>query len=280
MKKIFYSCCLGILVLFSACKQTIIEPANNSGRVMFVNASAYLTEMLKTPNQNVLSYVLIDDGSPGVTIDSTNGAEGIASPVFRRVGGQPTIYFPFMQNALQSSQYSIGYMRLDAGKHRYDLLDTGKNSLIDTSYTLNTEKPMSVFFADSVLKFSSVAVEHDEKVVPGEARIKLVNLIPDAAGGGVSVQVAAQEPLTDGLAYLQSTSYVEYPVPEGERLYLNVYAKDNTATPFIQTSIAVRPGHSYLLMLKGYTKSLLRVRPEGGLLRIPAEPRLEIINTL
>lgn len=275
MRKIY---CLSALALLTACSQSVTEPADNAGKIMFSNTSTYLAKMLESGNR--LSFVLIDDAQPGV-VDSIDEQTSIANPVFTgpsvNNSGQPIIYFPFTSNAL-TSQYWIRYMRLDAGEHRFRLLDTLQQTLLDTSFLLTRQNPQSIFFADSATTFSAMVVEHDEIRVPDKARIKLVNLMPDARGGGVVVKIAALPAVTDSLPYLASTPYLEYPIPANERLYLSVFTKADTLTPLIQTSLTVQAGHSYLLITKGYTRSVVIRPPGGGLSIISANPRLDIMN--
>lgn len=152
--------------------------------------------------------------------------------------------------------------------------------MLDTTLTLDLLRPLSVFFADSATHFSAVALEHDETAADGNARVQLLNLIPDAAGDAVTVEVAGQEPITDGLAYRAATPYREYPIPQGGQLYVNVYTKAAPETPIVQSSISVQAGHNYLLVLRGYTQALQTELPGGDVLTIQPNPILDIINTL
>lgn len=275
------ACCVAMLLPVTGCKKDINEPQNISSRIMFCNTSPYLSKMLEATTGNArIAEVLIDDAVPGM-INTGDAATSISNPYFRGAqtssGTPPVLYFPYTTGV--TDQYWIRYMQVKAQQHRIRLLDTLQNALIDTVLVSSEQKPVSIFFADTATRMSAVALEQDEVVVPGKARLRLLNLIPDAKGGELIVRVATQPSLTEGTAYLAASDWAAYSIPEGGRLYVNVYAKEDTLAPLMQNSVTVKAGHSYLLVAKGYTRSV-QIRPPGRpVIIISAAPRLDIINT-
>lgn len=233
-------------ITMSACKKIVAPVTAPDSELAFFNVSQYLIG--ETPQSGGICYVLLD--SPAA-----------AYPSFSFGAYQST------DNELNSTQPWVIYMHLRPGTHTLALTDTGAHhELVRQGITTNAQYPTTVFYADSLGVFGSWVTKDTLISLPGQVRVRLLDLSPDAGSLFFTVNTQAPPPGSPSvLRYGSVTSFVNYPNITGDStLLLSFYNPGDSATLITAAQFQASPGHSYTILINGYENAQYLTDPYTG----------------
>jgi hypothetical protein len=108
--------------------------------------------------------------------------------------------------------------------------------------------------SDSLGIFNSTKVVHEPGVMTGKIKLRLVQLCPDA--GAVNIRIGNN--LVKGLqnmTYRNVSTLIDYPLAADSTLKLRVFNGSDTLTVIGRNDLQAKPGQSYLLIFKNYSKA-------------------------
>ena len=233
-------------IALGACKKIVTPVTAPDSELAFFNVSQYLIG--ETPQSGGVCYVLLD--SPAA-----------AYPSFSFGDYQST------ENEINSTQPWVVYMHVHSGAHTLALTDTGAHhELVRQEITTTSQYPTTVFYADSLGVFGSWVTRDTLVSLPGQIRIRILDLSPDA--GSLFFTVNTQAPPAGAppvLRYGSVTSFLNYPGITGDSaLLLSFYNPGDTVDLITAAQLQASPGHSYTVLIEGYENAQSMTDPFTG----------------
>lgn len=233
-------------MVMGACKKIVAPVTAPDSELAFFNVSQYLIG--ETPQIAGKCYVLLD--SPAA-----------AYPTFSFGDDQST------DNVTNTAQPWVLYMHVYPGAHSLALTDTGAHhELVRQEITTSAQYPTTVFYADSLGVFNSWVTKDTLISLPGQVRIRLLDLSPDA--GSLFFTVNSQTPPQGAPSVLQYgsvTSFVDYPnITADTTLLLSFYNPGDTTDLITAAQFQASPGHSYTVLINGYENAQYLTDPFTG----------------
>ena len=241
MKHILFTLA-AIVICCGACKKNQDVLSEPDAQVGFFEVSEQLQSGLLNAYTN--SYLLMD------TQDTSLAQMGnVTVPAF----GSGNIYQePLLPYYERVSLPWISYIVVHPGSHEVTLTDTGGHRpLLTTPFTLTHGLPTTLYFADSLGYFQSLALADTVTAQDGFAMLRVIDLCPDA--GNVFCTVGGT-PVTAALQYGQATRFIPWINPRADTLILRFYQPGDTTDILASSLLSVSPGHAYNVVVCGYLK--------------------------
>lgn len=144
----------------------------------------------------------------------------------------------------------VSYMAVDPGQKRIRFALPDGVKITDNSFELSDHTYQTVYLSDS-LSYFNVLMTRDTLVrLEGKARVRLVNLSPDAGKVQVYLDTMAVKGLKSN-GYKHVSPFVQV----NTDVYIAVRVRslgEETASTLIRKSIPIESGRSYTLILRGY----------------------------
>lgn len=233
-------------IAMSACKKIVTPVTTPDSELAFFNVSQYLIG--ETPQTGGVCYVLLD--SPAATYPSFSFGDYQSTDI-----------------EINSTQPWVIYMHVYSGTHTLALTDTGAHhELVRQKITTSSQYPTTVFYADSLGVFGSWVTRDTLVSLPGQVRVRILDLSPDAGSLFLTVNSQAPPPGSPTiLRYGSVTSFVNYPGITGDStLLLSFYNPGDTTDLITATELLASPGHSYTVLIEGYENTQSMTDPFTG----------------
>lgn len=249
-----------LLIFLAGCKKEVkVEPFSET-QINFYNASFLVQQQIKTKSMPG-ALILFDTEDPNFKPE--NSVNGFTMPYF----GNSDIFarqFPNETvNARKSQPWTI-YMHTGAGAHNVTLLDTGRKVLVKSKIATAIDKPVTVYFTDSLGVFHQMVTVDEQLPVSNKFRLRMVHLSPDAAEVYATVDGKTLGEIGKGLKYRSFTAYQDLESTRTDTLKINVYKKGDPTTAIAKAFLETQPGHSYTMVLSGYQQGGVVFKGPGG----------------
>ena len=271
--------------LISSCTKEI-TPLNKSdgsnglgGEISYFNASEHILSQIKfsltsagTPGK---SYVLIDH-----TADSVLNNVKLLGKDYPFFEFEHAITAPFTYYNNSLAQPWVIYQRLSADNHQIVLMDTSRHSMIKTNVKLETGKPLTVYFADSLGVFRT-RIRRDTPIRNNaNIGLQIGQLSPDAGPVYFTIDDKTPPGFPREMKYGDFTSFVGVANPLPDTLRINCYKVGDNTIPIARGFLPTEPGYSYSIILKGYMNGAAYLDNKNSMsITIPSNLQLFITKT-
>lgn len=254
-----------VMLILSACKKEItpLEAGvinSPSAALNFYSAS----DLQYNLGSN--RYVFIDRAVDTASLNP-------AVPYFSNINPIDLQEYP-ISNLTYDAYNFISYVRITAGNHHIVFTDGNRETIKDTVLNLADTSYTSLYLTDAghngePASYRLLASPEEHKGVPGRVRMRVVNLSPDVGSISCYLQNANGtilfSPLPQQLAFGTASPYLELDTAGAYRgkLNLQIIADKDPLHSFLFTQITANPGHSYVVIIKGFYQPTTRLVPTG-----------------
>ncbi len=270
------------LLLFTQCVKKSDLIAEVDSQISYFNGSALLQAQL-TSDDKKGAYIFWDVLDTTIVPNTEQGFTNLTNvPVFSGANYLLSIYTypaapaagPGSEDVVSGSAY---YMRTPAILHHALLKDTSLKTVLLHTVTTGSDHPTSVFYADSLGKFSAVAVKDVWAENEDGINLRVVDLSPDPDTRILRINKMPVAGIPDSLNYRTVTSFqqLQGTIPNNI-LNIRLYSKSDTANAIARGTVTVQPGHSYTLTIYGYQNPQYYPLPDNNSLFINSKLVLDV----
>lgn len=236
---------VALIIFLAACKKELKTPAAESpdAKVAFISVSPQLSNDLIPYGT---AYVLKDITDTNATKQFLNTMPAL------NIGSK--MQYPTTVSNTSLQQPWIEYLHLPSGPHLFTLVDTSHFLRVRDQVNFQADKPVSIYYADSLGHYRSFILPDDFTSNPGEVGLRFLNFSPDAGNVFFTIdeKPASASGFVNSFKYGQITPFVNYPNPRADTLRVNFFQASDSTTVIASAFVQAAPGHAYTLALQGY----------------------------
>lgn len=148
----------------------------------------------------------------------------------------------------------IRFMHLSTEEHQLLLTDTGHHPLDSVKIKLEADKPVTVFYTDSIGYYAHLVAS--DRFIPdtGKIGIRIINLSPFTGPVYLTFNKATL-PSVPVTRYLDNTGFQPVDVSGAQTLNIKVFPEGEKVNFLARGSVDVIPGHAYTLVISGYSNN-------------------------